>query len=167
MYSITMLSLYFSFYSSFFLRLSPSSFLSPLCVSLFLLLSLLPPPPPPPFALKTVRILLSCCLDLTQPIYSRRTASGCFSPDRRYRRDNIVALSEDAPRRREFSSTTRDQCATNCPLINHTHVQLGITGIINDFILPYTCFFLSRRERDDVVSLSRTMSRRRHAAPTK
>lgn len=34
MYSITMLSLYFSFYSSFFLRLSPSSFLSPLCVSL-------------------------------------------------------------------------------------------------------------------------------------
>lgn len=34
MYSITMLSLYFSFYSSFFLRLSPSSFLSPLYVSL-------------------------------------------------------------------------------------------------------------------------------------
>lgn len=76
MYSITMLSLYFSFYSSFFLRLSPSSFLSPLSVSLSLSLTF--SPPPPPFALKTVRILLSCCLDLTQPIYSRRTAIRLF-----------------------------------------------------------------------------------------
>lgn len=42
MYSITMLSLYFSFYSSFFLRLSPSSFLSPLCVSLSLSLTFSP-----------------------------------------------------------------------------------------------------------------------------
>jgi len=35
-------------------------------------------------------------------------------------------------------------------------------GIINDFILSYMCFFLSRREHDDVVSLSRTMSRPRN-----
>lgn len=84
MYSITMLSLYFSFYSS----LSPSlTVFLPLIVSLslfpFLSLSLLPPLS---FALKTVRILLSCCLDLTPDLFPRKPHPVVFFPVRRYRR---------------------------------------------------------------------------------
>lgn len=79
MYSIIILSLYFSFYSS----LSPSlTVFLPSSLYLFSSLS----PSISFFRAKTVRILLSCCLDLTPDLFSQNRIRLFFSRYRRYRR---------------------------------------------------------------------------------
>lgn len=143
MYSITMLSLYFSFHSS----LSPLS------------LARLPSPPSPPFLsrLKPSVILLSCCLDLyarfiPAEVPARPVVFLAISPIVSSHRPPAETTTVSFPRR--LRGSMRD----DSPLINHTRrVNLGITELLMIlFSRVYTCHLLSRRERDDVVSLSRT-----------
>jgi len=105
MYSITMLSLYFSFHSSLSFSVTVSPPLSLSSSSLFFHLF---------FALKTVRILLSCCLDVTSDLFSKNHIRLFFF---RLSSDNIVISKHQGDV--NFSSTIRDQC-DNCLLINHT-----------------------------------------------
>lgn len=113
MYSITMLSLSLSISLSIplFPRLSrlPSS--HRLSVSLSLL-------PSPSFALKTVRILLSCCLDLTPDLFPQNRIRLFFS---RSPIPPIIssALSPDTEATWIFLDDSRSM-RDDCPLINHT-----------------------------------------------
>lgn len=129
MYSITMLSPSIPLSIPLFPRLSrlPSSHRLSVSLSLSLL-------PSPSFALKTVRILLSCCLDLTPDLFPQNRIRLFFS---RSPIPPIIssALSPDTEATWIFLDDSRSM-RDDCPLINHARRVTGYCGIINDFILP-------------------------------
>jgi len=156
-----MLSLYFSFLIPLYLSPSLTVFLSlslslSLLLFFYLLLSRLKNRPYSSVLLPRLntsnlfpqnRIRLFFYWSSISPIISSR-----------YQRIPTWIFLDDSKSMRDVSRSTRDDCS----LINQTTYNYRYYGIINDFILSYMCFFLSRREHDDVVSLSRTMSRPRN-----